>query len=93
MKKNQFFASPDSPSYRAPGSNLEIIKLRKITDDDLVFKAVGSKYAWIENSTRVNLQVALDRVAKRDDIMVVSVTVRRSLDYHKTKDTHPFSMT
>ncbi|KIM89023.1 hypothetical protein PILCRDRAFT_61053 [Piloderma croceum F 1598] len=70
-----FFASPDSPSYRPPGSNPDIIKLRKIVQDDLVTKVVGSKCAWIENSTRVNLQMALDLVAKRDDMMVLSVTV------------------
>jgi hypothetical protein len=70
-----FFASPESPSYRPPGSKPDTIKLRKIVQDDLVTKAVGSKCAWIENSTRVNLQMALDLVAKRDDMMVLSVTV------------------
>ena len=87
-KEVPFFASPDSPSHRPPGSNPDIIKLRKIVDDDLVMKAVGSKCAWIENSTRVNLQVALDLVAKRDDMMVLSVTVRPSPFFFLVNFTH-----
>jgi hypothetical protein len=75
MKAVPFFASPESPSYRPPGSIPDTIKLRKIVQDDLVTKAVGSKCAWIENSTRVNLQMALDLVDKRNDMMVLSVTV------------------
>jgi len=88
IKEVPFFASPSSPSYRPPGSSPDIIKLRNIADDELVTKVVGSKCAWVENSTRENLQVALDHVTMLDDMMVISVTVLLKGTY--STHTHDF---